>query len=162
MIELKDWMTAVGHRITDGCQYGWACYGPHARVMDSESLMSRNTCTVVFDTVTQVVYELNACDEDAGRVYRLIHPNYRDAYHQEAQSRGVDEYDIKCIDLETVQDMLEKTTAIINNRPYDERIVVPLELPDDVLLVLFKMAHEQDITMNQLVIQILLGAVEQG
>ena len=58
--------------------------------------------------------------------------------------------------------MLEKTTAIINNRPYDERIVVPLELPDDVLLVLFKMAHEQDITMNQLVIQILLGAVEQG
>ena len=38
---------------------------------------------------------------------------------------------------------------------YDERIQVPLELSDSLMNKLFRMAHDQDITLNELVENIL-------
>jgi hypothetical protein len=50
--------------------------------------------------------------------------------------------------------------AIVTGQNYDTRIEVPLEMSDDEMLRLMTMAHEQDITLNQLVEQILTVAIQ--
>jgi len=43
----------------------------------------------------------------------------------------------------------------------DNRVEVPLDLPDSELLVLFKLAHEKDMTFNNFVEQVLQDYLEQ-
>ena len=43
----------------------------------------------------------------------------------------------------------------MNGNEYDTRVMVPVDLDDDTLMKLFTIAHEQDITLNQLVENIL-------
>jgi len=82
----------------------------------------------------------------------------------EALSRGVDfkqAWDaVNYVDLEDDEDFCEKAEAIRDGIEYDTRVSVPLTVPDDVLFELMKRAHEQDITLNQLVEQILWTAIE--
>jgi predicted HicB family RNase H-like nuclease len=44
---------------------------------------------------------------------------------------------------------------------YDDRITIPIDLPDDVMFALMKQAHEQDITFNQHVEQVLRSEIEK-
>jgi hypothetical protein len=46
---------------------------------------------------------------------------------------------------------MTKARAIIAREPYDTRISIPINLPDDEMLVLMTMAHEQDMTFNDFV-----------
>lgn len=59
--------------------------------------------------------------------------------------------DVKWVDLETEEDFLEKATAIFNGQPFDERIIVPIDLDDETLLQLSRAAHERDITLNKMI-----------
>jgi len=56
--------------------------------------------------------------------------------------------------------MLEKARAIVLGEDYDSRIRIPVDMPDAELFVLMKMAHEQDITFNQLMINVLTAAID--
>ena len=51
--------------------------------------------------------------------------------------------------------MLEKAAAIVNGEDYDTRVQVPLDLPDSLLNKLFRLAHEQDVTLNEYIETIL-------
>lgn len=62
---------------------------------------------------------------------------------------------VNYIDLETDEDMLEKMVALYNYEEYDDRIAIPLDLPDEVLLILMKEAHARDITFNQYLIDVI-------
>jgi hypothetical protein len=44
---------------------------------------------------------------------------------------------------------MEKAKAIIAGKNYDTRVQVPLDLPDDVIFQMMKMAHERDLTLNE-------------
>jgi hypothetical protein len=44
---------------------------------------------------------------------------------------------------------MEKARAIIAGKNYDTRVQVPLDLPDDVIFQMMKMAHERDLTLNE-------------
>lgn len=167
MLTIKDWMEAVNFRITEGGDYGWQCYG-----YDSYDLSSWDgdhdgvSSNIVFDTRTQEVYEVTVCDFKNERAYRLINPDYLKVHDAEAKNRGVEVDEawdtVKFNDLEIDEDMLSKLKAIMNYEEYDTRISVPIELPDDELFQFMKMAHEQDITLNQLVERALKEAIEQA
>lgn len=43
----------------------------------------------------------------------------------------------------------------------DNKVEIPIDLPDSELLVLFKQAHEQDITFNQFVERALMEFLER-
>ncbi len=43
----------------------------------------------------------------------------------------------------------------------DNRVEIPLELNDEELLALFKMAHETDLTFNQFIEQVLVEYLER-
>ena len=166
MITLKQYFETINYRVSEGYQFQWQCYGPNAYGLESVD----NRCTdghsvgIIFDTQDQTVYQVEVHDYKNYRSYRLNNPVFNDARRQECTSRGLDPdeaYDgVKFVDLETVEDFLEKATAIINGEDYDTRVSIPLELPDDMLFLLMKQAHEQDITLNEHMENVLKMAIE--
>jgi hypothetical protein len=164
MITVKEFMEICDYKITEGSDYCWQCYGPHAYRLDSWNQdQEGHTVSIVFDTRTHVVYEASAYDYKRDRAYRLINPDYKFAHDDEAAGRGVDINqawdDVNYIDLDVDDDFIQKALAIVADEDYDTRVEVPLTLPDDVLFELMKLAHERDVTLNQLVEEVLWTAI---
>jgi len=123
-----------------------------------------NTITMVFDTKTQVVYQMEAWDYKRNREYRWINPDFKAAFEAESKQRGISLTesldDRNFIDLETEEDILEKSRAIVRGEEYDTRVSVPINLTEAETLALMLMAHEQDITFNQLMVNVLQAAID--
>lgn len=165
MITMKEWMELVGYRITEGSAYGWQCYGPDAYALDSwNGEHDGHSFTVIFDTKDQTVYEVQAHDYVHNRAYRMVNPDFAKKMKKEAKRRDVEKdeawEDVNYVDLDVDDDFIQKCLAIREGEDYDTRVSVPLELEDDQLFDLMKMAHEQDLTLNQLVENILRQVVE--
>jgi hypothetical protein len=165
MITMKEWMELVGYRITEGSAYGWQCYGPDAYALDSwNGEHDGHSFTVIFDTKDQTVYEVQAHDYVHNRAYRMVNPDFAKKMKKEAKRRDVNKdeawEDVNYVDLDVDDDFIQKCLAIREGEDYDTRVSVPLELDDDQLFDLMKMAHEQDLTLNQLVENILRQVVE--
>lgn len=162
MITIETFLQTVGHRVSGGSEYQWQCFGPEARYLDSE-FPNRYSASIVFDTQTQVVYEATVCDYSANRAYRWLNPDFKSEFEDEVLTRGCRDQawdTVGYTDLDVTEDWLTKARAIVIGESYDTRITVPLEMSDDEMLRLMTMAHEQDITLNQLVEQILTLAIQ--
>jgi hypothetical protein len=167
MITLKEWMEVVEYRITEGSTYQWGCFGHNAYSLDSwtgPDIEDGHSFTIIFDNRTQEVYEVQAHDYANQRAYRLINPAYAEQYRAEAKSRNVLENqawdDVDYVDLETDDDWMQKALAIAAGEDYDTRVSVPVDFTDEDLLKYMKLAHERDITFNQLVTEALIEAIE--
>jgi hypothetical protein len=168
MITLKQFFETFDYRITEGSDYGWSCYGPDAYMLSSWNGVHDTggvSGNIVFDTKTQTVYEVEVCDYTNNRAYRLINPAFVDAHRKEANNREVDLNqawdDVKFVDLDVEEDWLEKAQAIVAGEDYDTRVQMPLTLDNDQLFDLMKLAHENDVTLNQMVEQVLREHIEQ-
>ena len=152
-ITLKEFMQAIDYQITDSSPFGWQCYGRSAVYFDSEA--EDHTVNAVFDLENQTLCEMSAFDYGRKRAYRFFNGDYQTRYTSEAESRGVDPDEawegVKFVNLEVAKDMLEKTKAIVEGRDYDTRISVEIDLEDSELFSLMKLAHQQDMTFNQYV-----------
>ena len=156
MITIKEFMEIVDYKITEGSDYCWQCYGPDAYRLDSWNQdQDGHSVSIVFDTKTHIVYEATAYDYKRARAYRLINPDFLQAHRDEAKDRDVNENqawdDVNYVDLDIDDNFIQKALAIVADEDYDTRVDMPLELPEDQLFELMKMAHERDITLNQLV-----------
>ncbi len=169
MITLKDFMEIVDYRITEGSDYGWQCFGHNAYRLDSwNGDQNGHTVSIVFDTKTQEVYQIEAFDYANERAYRMTNPDYKSEFDLECQDRDVldvawedDEGNpIKYVDLDVVDDFIEKAQAIVNGEDYDTRVQVPVEFTDEELFKYMKFAHEKDMTFNQLVEEAIKSAIE--
>jgi hypothetical protein len=166
MITLKDFMEVVDYKITEGSDYCWDCYGSNAYRLDSwNQEQDGHSISIVFDTRTHEIYEASAYDYRRNRAYRLINPNYIQAHNDEANERNVDINqawdDVNYVDLETEEDFLEKARAIVADEDYDTRVDVPVVLDRETLYGLMTMAHEQDITLNQLIENIIRQEIDR-
>lgn len=165
MITLKQWMEIVNYRITEGSHFQWECYGPHAYTLDSwDGEQDGHSLSVIFDTNTQEVYEVQAHDYTNNRAYRLINPDYHKKYKKEAKHRDcsmTEAWDeVEYTDLEMDEDFIEKATAIVDGEDYDTGIMVPVDFTDSELLKYMTMAHERNMTFNDFVNQALAEAIE--
>jgi hypothetical protein len=166
MITLKHFMEAVDYKITEGSEYMWQCYGNHAYRLDSWNQDHEgHSVSIVFDTRTHVVYEASAYDYQRNRAYRLINPDFKFGHDDEAAGRGVEANqawdDVAYIDLDVDEDFLEKAHAIVLGKDYDTRVQVPVDFTDEELLTYMKLAHERDLTFNQLVEEALREAIAE-
>ena len=170
MITLKQWTEACNYRITEGGDHGWNCFGPNAYRLDSwNGDQDGHTLSVIFDTRTQVVYQVEAIDYRRERAYRRTNPDFKLEFDAECVDRNVEDFawqkdngeNINYTDLETDEDWMEKAQAIANELDYDERVQVPIDLPDEELFQLMMMAHKKDITLNKFVEDVLRLALEQ-
>jgi hypothetical protein len=165
MLNLKDWMELVEYRITEGSEYCWHCYGIDTYQLDSwNGEQDGNSFTVIFDTKTQEVYEVQAHDYKHNRAYRLINPSFAPQHMKESANRSVplDEAwdDVNYVDLETDDDFIQKASAIREGKDYDTRVSMPVEFTDEELLKYMKLAHERDMTFNQFIEEALRAAIE--
>lgn len=168
MITLKEFMEVCDYRITEGDTYGWRCYGNHAYMLSSWNGIHGTggfSLNIVFSTKSQRVFEVEICDYTNDRAYRFINPKYRKKYLKEAKTRGESASqawdDVNYIDLEVAEDFLEKARAIVKGIDYDSRVKVPVNFSDEELFQYMKIAHERDMTFNQLVEEALVAAIEE-
>ena len=163
---MKEWMELVGYRITEGSDYMWQCYGSNAYALDSwNGEQDGHSFTVIFDTRNQTVYEVQAHDYVHNRAYRMINEDFQKKNRKEAKKRDIDKDnawdDVNYVDLDVDDDFIQKCLAIRAGEDYDTRVSVPMEFSDEELLTYMKLAHERDITFNQLVEQALREAIER-
>jgi hypothetical protein len=168
MITMKEWMELVDYKITEGSEYMWSCYGPNAYRLDSWNGIHGKggfSFSIVFSTKTQKVYEVSAYDYTNERAYRMIAENKQEKHRKEALARNVnlDEAwdDVDYVDLDIVDDFIQKCLAIRAGEDYDTRVQVPIDIPDNELLQYMKMAHERDMTFNEFVETALRFAIEE-
>lgn len=164
MITLKEWMELVDYRITEGSDFCWDCYGPDVYSLDSwDGDQDGHSFCIYFDTKTQEVYEVQAHDYRNQRAYRLINPRFKSTRDQEADRRNVDLDqawdDVNYYDIDIDDDFIQKSLAIRAGEDYDTRISVPVDFTDEELLTYMKLAHDRDITFNQLVEMALREAI---
>jgi hypothetical protein len=167
MITLKEWMELVDYRITEGSEYGWQCYGYDAYTLDSWSGDQNGySFTVIFDKTDQTVYEVQAFDYVRNRAYRMINPTHHPKHMIESTERGVNADqawdDVKFVDLDVDDDFIQKCLAIKAGEDYDTRVQIPVDFSDEELLTYMKLAHEQDITFNELVERALRAAIDEA
>jgi hypothetical protein len=90
---------------------------------------------------------------------------FKEAHDSEADERSVEINqawdDVNYVDLESDDDFIQKASAIVADEEYDTRVDVPLNLPDNQLFELMKLAHEADMTLNQYVEKILRQAIDE-
>jgi hypothetical protein len=166
MITLKEWLETVDYRITEGSEYMWDSYGSNSYNLSSwDGNHDGNSFGIIFDTKTQEVYEVQAHDYANNRAYRIINPDYQSVYRKEAQERTELENqawdDVDYVDLEEDDDWFQKALAIKAGETYDTRVKVPIDFSDEELLKYMTIAHERDITFNQLIEQVLVEFIER-
>jgi hypothetical protein len=167
VISLKQFLEIGNYRVTEGSEYWWDCFGPNAYTIDVQvGKWDTPSASIIFDRVTQEVYQASVHDYQNSRAYRLFcNQTYKQAHDDEAVRKNVNGReawdDVDYTDLEMEEDFLEKMTAIMDGKPYDTKIAVPLDLDNDTLFKMMKMAHERDITFNQLVETCLRQAIAE-
>jgi hypothetical protein len=168
MITMKEWMELVDYKITEGSEYGWGCYGPNAYTLDSWNGVHGDggySFSIVFSTKTQKVYEVSVCDYTNDRAYRMIAKNKQAKHSDEALARDVNLNeawdDVEYVDLDVVDDFIQKALAIRAGEDYDTRVQVPVDFSDEELLQYMKLAHERDMTFNELVEEALRHAISE-
>ena len=154
---------ALDHKITGGSEFYWTCWDD-ARYLDYESEYAH--VSVVFNTQTQEVYTAEINDKaNQVKPYRWMNPIYKQAYLDEAKEKNVNPNqawdNTEWYDLETVEDWLDKASAIMRGEDFDTRVQVPLTLDKEELYKLMEMAHERDITLNRMVETILEEMIER-
>jgi hypothetical protein len=166
MITIREWMELVDYRITEGSNYGWQCYGTDAYSLDSwNGNIDGHSFSIIFDTKDQTVYEVQAHDYVHNRAYRMINSDYLEAYTAEVTQRASwmsqawD--DVEYVDLEVDDDFFQKCLAIKEGEDYDTRVSIPVDFSDEELLKYARMAHEQDITLNQFIENALRSAIDE-
>lgn len=152
MITLKEFMELVDYKITDGSDYytnvpGLYMLNSWTGEQDGYSF------DIAFDPEdNQRVYLVEAHDLKNQRAYRLIDPAI------DIDKVAYD--DVNFVDLESDDDFLQKALAIKAGEDYDTRVSIPLDLPEDELMVLFKLAHEADMTFNEYIEKVVRDYIE--
>ena len=172
MITIKEWMELVDYKITEGDTYGWNCFGPNAYQLSSWNGLHNKggwSFNIVFSTKSQKVYEVSVCDYTNNRAYRMINPKFVEKHRKESIARGVNLNeawdDIEYIDLEVDDDFIQKCLAIRAGEDYSTDVLLPLDLPEDLLMFAFKQAHAENMTFNDWMNKMLrefIDKVEKG
>lgn len=162
---LQEFIESIGYKITGGDEFLWKCYGPNARSLDCED-WEHYSITCIYDTATQEVYEMSACDYVNSRAYKYTNPEYAEAYKAQARDLGFLNDtawdDVEYTTLDVTSDMYEKIEGIMSGDEYDTRVTVPLDMSDKDALVLYGRAHKADMTFNKYIEHIIRTMLVKG
>jgi len=95
----------------------------------------------------------------------MINPKFQKKHIKEAESRNVNLNeawdDVDYVDLDVVDDFIQKALAVRAGEAYDTRVQVPVDFSDEELLQYMKLAHERDMTFNEFVEEALRHAISE-
>ena len=154
------------YRVDESGSTSWKIF-PNGRYYDALGEYGSFGLTFSIETLEVLDVTLNSelAYSHAPCSYRWINPAYKEAYLAELADDGEDPkdsgFDRDYVDIDVLEDILEKATAVLANEDFDRRVVMQLDLPKDVLDYIFRAAHEADITVNQFIEQLLLKEIER-
>jgi len=161
-MKLDEFLKAINYQICEGSKFLWQCFGNNARFVDYTSDDLTISASAIYDTNTLQVYNVELYDGTTSVMYRWTDPEYSTKYADEAIATKCNESEeIKIINIEMVEDILEKVSLVSKGLKYDPRVTVPLDLPDDVLYPLMIEAHKRDITLNTLFAEIIENSINK-
>ena len=167
MTTLKDYLEAISYKVVGGSEYQWGCFGDNARYLDchdKEGYGGDYSIHAIFDSIDQTVYAIELWDYKNDREYRWIDPMFVGAHMKACTKHEVDCYESmdgrNYIDLDLASDILEKISKVVAGEQYDTRVQIPVDFSDEDLLQYMKLAHEMDITFNELVERAVKEAID--
>lgn len=164
-MKLQEYITATENKISEGCDYQWNCFGMKPFMITTYFENANTEATAIYDRKTLDVFSVEFLDNDSNTIYRYLDHKYKDAYYAECESRGIDpknEFDLfKIREVIVEADILNKINCSALGDEYDTRIKVPLDLPDPLLFDLMKLAHEKDVTLNELITGAIASSIER-
>lgn len=121
----------------------------YTRPNSHDKIMQHIHKIAVKDNVEKVVYVLNDYpfknpEELTGWTFKHWNDNFN-----ELVSRDCENYEI--IELQTIEDFIDKANSIRNELNYDKRIEIPLDISKNDLFDLMYAAHLEDVTLNTFV-----------
>jgi hypothetical protein len=118
----------------------------------------QKTAVMQFDPEEGSVYSVSVqsyspSESKTVHAYRFLNPEHR----------GEDCFDVNTneVSLEMPEDWIEKATAIRHGEAFDSRVLLQLDLPEETMHQLMLLAHQQDLTLNQLVAKIMKEHIEK-
>ena len=154
-------METFDFKVTNGSEYLWNCY-PNARIVDFESEFAY--ASGVYSIIDQTVYEVetDSKDGDHESPFRWINPKFKDAYVKEAESRNINPKiawdNVEYVDVDDAAEFLSAGRQVFNGaKPETE---IEFDLDHDVLLHHLLAAHEQNITFNTHISNVLRRYIE--
>jgi hypothetical protein len=95
------------------------------------------------------------------RIYQWVNPHYLQAYHTELSERSVNlPEEKKLVNIADADKMLMICKTLHSGQEYNHN-TIDIDLPDDLLFKSLLMAHEQDITFNEYVSQVLNSYINE-
>lgn len=162
--QMESYIKAIRYKITSGEEFLWNCYGPNARYLESSN--DEYHISAIFDTETAQIYEASISSTYSGDIrYRWIDLNYIDACKSEAKSRGVDWMEFS--DGQTwhmtddFDDIIDKISKIPYGEEYDRRVVLSLDLEEDVKEMIETAAALRGISIDEFIEQALRAVIEE-
>jgi hypothetical protein len=159
-MNLSTFNVIFDHKIVGGSEQYWTCY-PDSRYLDYESAFAK--ASVIVNTESGLVYEATIESiENPENSYYWINPDFKTDMINEAVDKKLNPDHLYFgTELEVIEDFAEKADAIFHGEEFDHRVIVPITLSNDEMLKLMTIAHEKDITLNELVSQILEQEISQ-
>lgn len=131
-------------------KFQWDCF-ENTFYFDGKS-KNGNFYSILVSVKTFDVYEIVCEDIKSDVTYKWINPDHKAFLDKEAKRRNTYPEEIeRTYYVEVEDDILEKMEAMVNDKAYDTRIIVPLDFTDEEFIRIAKLAHERDITINKLI-----------
>lgn len=150
-------------------RYLWNCYGDNAYCIDfqNEKNSLHDFAHVVYDATTGEVFQIEVFNEENNPKIWFNY-DYRKAYIDEARSRNVDPFvawdNVRYTDMDffdDVTDLLQQLEHKEEDEGLEGTSELQLELPREQLLELCLIAHEKNVTLNQLINDVLRMEIDR-
>lgn len=127
-MKLLDVINAAEGRVCGGAEFQWLCWGDNARFMEFADVDGMEFCTVVFDSKTYDVYDIELFVPGTDQSFKWFNPEFKDAYVNECRVRNIDPllawenvYHSELLDIETAMEYLRDIAATYyDNLPIPE------------------------------------------
>ncbi len=171
MIRLENMLKACHYQISEGNDYLWKCFGENVMSLDFNSDLSdklSNCVTIVFDKITHEVYTIECWPYECS-VFRYVQPEYLERYNQEYTNlylnREMATDETKYVDVtdeDTILHIAELCILEGDCKQFENGdVIINMDLEDDVLIALSLEAHRKNITLNDLIVQILKNKIDE-
>lgn len=89
-MKLLDIINACEGRVCGGDTFQWHCWGDYARFMEFADADGMEFCTVVFDSKTYDVYDIELFVPGTDQCFKWFNPEFKDAFVNESKVRDVE------------------------------------------------------------------------
>ena len=158
-VKLESFLKAIDYKVTEGYEPQWDCFkGFYSLCSEKED---EYTASVYFNKSTSKVVVIEYWDYTTDNYYRWVDRLFEPQYVEQHKQGGIS-YSTACDEAQWIDcfsnDILDKISRAVKGKS-SNLVDFELELPDDDLFALMKLAHQRDLTLNQMINEVLELAI---